>query len=58
MAAIKKIVELSKGNEAQAIQIVEQSLANGWKGFFELKNKQDERTNFGTSTLHNFIAGE
>jgi len=29
---------LSGGNEKTAIQIINESLANGWKGFFKLNN--------------------
>ena len=45
-AALKKLSELSEGNEQNAILIIEQSLANGWKGFFKLeKNETNKRTN-------------
>lgn len=37
MAAIKRLVKLSKGDEAIAIQMLEEASGNGWKGFFELK---------------------
>jgi len=30
---------LAKGNEAEAIKIIQQSIDNGWKGFFELKKQ-------------------
>jgi len=36
-ATAKELAGLAKGNEATAIKIIEQSIANGWKGFFELK---------------------
>lgn len=36
-AAFAELVKLSKKNEDQAILIINQSMANGWKGFFELK---------------------
>ena len=36
-AAINELVNLSKGDEAAAKKIIHQSIANGWKGFFELK---------------------
>lgn len=50
-AALKKLSELSNGLEKTAIEIINQSLSNGWKGFFKLdKNdkasKQDELRNF------------
>jgi hypothetical protein len=40
-AALKKLAELSKNNEGAAIEIIHQSFANGWKGFFEIKNDND-----------------
>ncbi len=38
-AAAKELSNLANGNEETAIKIIEQSMANGWKGFFELKSK-------------------
>ena len=38
-AALKDLVKLSNGDEQTALQIIEQSLAKGWKGFFTLKNE-------------------
>jgi len=40
-AALKSISNLSSGNEEKAIQIIHQSINNGWKGFFELKNNSN-----------------
>jgi len=40
-AALKKLSELSKGNEYEAIQILHQSIANNYQGIFELKNKNN-----------------
>ena len=37
-AAFDSLVELSGKNLEKAAEIVKQSMANGWKGFFELKN--------------------
>jgi len=37
-AAFDSLVELSEKNFEKAKEIVKQSMANGWKGFFELKN--------------------
>lgn len=37
-AALKKLANMSQGDESKAIQLIEESMANGWKGFFELKN--------------------
>lgn len=40
-AAQKKLKEMAGDNEETAIAIIEQSIAQGWKGFFELKTKPD-----------------
>lgn len=37
-AASKELSELANGDESAAIRIIEQSIAKGWKGFFELKS--------------------
>ena len=44
-AALKKLSELSENNEKTAILIIEQSLANGWKGFFKLDNNGNRTNN-------------
>lgn len=36
-AALKDLVKLSDGYEDEAIKIIEQSLAKGWKGLFKIK---------------------
>ena len=40
-AALNDLVKLSKGKEQTALQIIEQSMAKGWKGFFELKTNNN-----------------
>lgn len=40
-AALKKLSELAQMDEQVAISIIEQSIANGYKGLFELKNQQN-----------------
>ena len=35
---LKKLCTLSNGDESTACEIIEQSIANGWKGFFEIKD--------------------
>ena len=37
-SALKKLSTLSQANESVAIQIIHESMSNGWKGFFKLKN--------------------
>ena len=44
-ACYNKLVKLSKGNPAVASQIVDESIANNWAGFFELKNDKCEYGN-------------
>jgi hypothetical protein len=38
-AAINELVQLSNGDEAVAQKIIRASIANGWKGFFQLKTE-------------------
>jgi hypothetical protein len=40
-AAINELVTLAGGNEENAVAIIQQSLAKGWKGFFQLKNENN-----------------
>jgi hypothetical protein len=51
-ASINDLVKLSDGNEQTALKIIEQSLAKGWKGFFELKNEQNGNNKTGTKVSH------
>ena len=44
-SSLKKLSGLAKGNENTAIQILEDAMANGYKGFFELKNNNNGRDN-------------
>ncbi|MFA6973967.1 MAG: hypothetical protein WC238_04510 [Parcubacteria group bacterium] len=39
-AALKHLGELADQDELTALQIIEQSIANGWKGFFPLKDNK------------------
>lgn len=41
--AIDGLWELSGGDEKHALKIIKQSMTNGWKGLFELKNKSEVR---------------
>lgn len=43
-AALNLLRELSGDNEAVAHAIIRQSMANGWKGFFQLKNDDNNAT--------------
>lgn len=44
-AALKKLNTLSGHNEEIAIKIIHESIQNGWKGFFELKNTSNGKEN-------------
>ena len=48
--SLKKLSELAENNEKTAILIIHQSIENGWKGFFELKNKSNVRNNNTSAT--------
>lgn len=41
--ALNALHKLSQGKEAGALSIIEQSMANGWEGLFELKNPGREQ---------------
>jgi len=43
-ASLNELVKLAQGNEQTAILIIQQSMAKGWKGFFELKNDTNGNT--------------
>jgi uncharacterized protein YdaU (DUF1376 family) len=42
--AINHLIKLSEKKEQNAIDIINQSIANGWKGFFQLKTNQNGKT--------------
>jgi len=44
-AALKKLGEMSGTSEETAIKIIMQSIENGWKGFFNLKNNNNGGSN-------------
>lgn len=39
-AFMRKLIKLGKGNEEDMIEILDNSIANGWQGIFELKDKK------------------
>ena len=45
LATLKELLILSKGHEDIAIKIINQSMANGWKGLFNLKEDAKGTTN-------------
>lgn len=42
-AALKDLIKLSNGDENESINIIEQSMAKGWKGFFAIKKENYEQ---------------
>ena len=50
-AALKELNNLASGDEKNAIAIIHQSMAKGWKGFFELKNTSNgqQQSNSGST---------
>ena len=53
-AAINELVKLSEGMEDKAVEIIMQSITNGWKGFFQLKTEKNGNTK--TTTPEDFNA--
>ncbi|SEA39329.1 DUF1376 domain-containing protein [Bizionia paragorgiae] len=47
-AALKKIAELANYNHQEAISIINQSIENGWKGFFKLNTPNGKSTHNDT----------
>lgn len=43
-AALTALNGLAKGSELTAIKIINKSLENGWKGFFELQNSKNDKS--------------
>lgn len=48
--AYKQLLELSNGDSLLARKIIDQSIANGWRGLFKLKANDTTRTNERTET--------
>lgn len=55
--SIRTLLKLSKGDENTSVLIIQASIDNGWKGFFELKqtNNKNNETNKSTSRLDRFL---
>lgn len=51
--ALNNLVALSEGSPAEAEKIVQQSIANLWKGFFKLKNSLNGSGTIQSGTLFN-----
>ena len=48
-AALHKLQKDSQGDEATAIQMIQESIANSWQGIFPLKNQKNETKRSGPS---------
>jgi hypothetical protein len=51
-AAAKKLSELAGGDEVKAVAIIEQSMAQGWAGLFELKSSESGKGNLMDQVLN------
>lgn len=47
---IKQLMKLADNNNEKAIEILEQSIANGWQGLFELKKQKNVSNNSESTT--------
>lgn len=47
----KKLMKMAEENTNTAIEIIEQSIANGWQGFFELKTNQNNGGQHGSNQV-------
>ena len=57
-AALKKLSELAKNNESDAIKIIHQSFENGWKGFFKIKSENGKEKGFTNQLGEYFSAND
>ena len=61
MIALKDLLEKCDGQEKNAMKIIQQSIANGWKGFYELnttknsKNRKSSMSDFSKSDIEEII---
>lgn len=46
--ALKRLVEVSEGDEQKAIRIIEQSISRGWMDFYQLKQPSIKSNGTGT----------
>ena len=57
-SSIQDLLTKSKDNEETAIAIIQQSMANGWKGFFELKKSNNGNNAYQGSATNKSAAGK
>ena len=49
--ALKKLHRLSGGSETKAIEIIDEAIANGWKGHFALKAQPENKKKSASDIL-------
>lgn len=57
-ANLKKLSEMAGNDEKTAIKIIHQSIENGWKGFFELKNNTNATTKSNSEIFTDALQSE
>jgi hypothetical protein len=57
-ASLTELVNLAKGHEETAIAIINQSMAKGWKGFFELKTPINGSANHHQQRRNQPVTGD
>lgn len=57
-AGLMQLMKLSNNNEINAIAIIHQSMSNGWKGFFELKNITNGKQQTNTELFEHAMQSE
>jgi hypothetical protein len=56
-ASLSDLVRKSGGQKSTAIAVINQSVANGWKGFFELKNQSNGAANHSQQRRNQPVTG-
>lgn len=54
-AALTELFKLSEGNVLKAIEIISQSISNGWKGFFQIDTKTTSTKTNSTSAMSDLM---
>lgn len=57
-AALNELHNLAEGNETKAIAIIQQSMAKGWKGFFEIKNTGNGQSGQNSNSQSGYQASD
>ena len=57
-AALMNLNDLSKNDENIAVEIIKQSMSNGWKGLFQLKNNTNGAKQINASFTRDEVSAE